>query len=153
MRRNEFGLSQSTRDLVKELRQNPSAPKPWPEERILAILSDIRRKQELAVIPDLIEAGLSDNTAIKTAARAIIRDLVELLPAESFPLLDESLRRGWGYVDYRRRLSPENVSGLWSSSPEDRAFVCLVASHRNGYVRAEVLKICGFRGKAKRIPE
>lgn len=113
------------------------------DERILAILQEIRNAREPAVIGDLIRLGLAEDDRLRTRARATIADLVALLPSEALPALDESLRHAWRYLNYWRRLRPEDVSGLQPSSTDDWTFVCLVASHPSGYVRAEAIKIVG----------
>jgi hypothetical protein len=85
--------------------------------------------------------GLADDGTVRLAARAAIRELLQLVPLESLPLLDEMLRRVWGHLEYWHGLRPESVPRLASVSVDDRVFVRLVASHRNGFVRAGALRL------------
>ena len=144
MRRNHFGISQPTSELLKELRLKPTLLEQWSgEERILAVLQEIGNAQEPAAIGALIGLGSADDGSLRTLARTTIRGLLTLLPLGDLPALDESIRGAWGYLDYWHRLRPKDVSGLQPSSADDWAFVRLMASHQSGYVRAETIKIIG----------
>lgn len=111
------------------------------DHRTLRIIEEIGVAKEPAAISDLMPLGLAENRSVQMAARAAIRELLELVPFKSLPLLYESLRRVWGYLEYWHGLRPESVRGLTSVSIDDKVFVRLVASHRSGYVRAEALRL------------
>jgi hypothetical protein len=153
MRKSHFGISQPTRDLVKELWRKPTLlERLTGDERTLTVLQKIRNAREPAAIRELISLGLARNDRLRTVARATIGDLVALLPLEVLPALDESFRRAWGYLEYWHGLRPEDVSALQPSSTDDWAFVRLMASHRSGYVRAETIKIIGDDPSSDSLP-
>ena len=153
MRKNLFGLSPATRELVRELWQKRTLrDRLTGDHRTGRIIEEIRTAKEPAAIGDLMPLGLADNESVRVAARAAIRELLELLPLESLPLLDETLRRVWGYLEYWHGLRPESVPGLASVSVDDKAFVRLVASHRSGFVRAEALRLLSNDESLEVIP-
>jgi HEAT repeat protein len=153
MRKNLFGLSPATRDLVRELWQKRTLrDRLTGDHRTQGIIEEIRIAKEPAAIGDLMPLGLADNRSVRVATRAAIRELLELVPFESLPLLDEMLRRVWGYLEYWHGLRPENVPGLASVSIDDKVFVRLVASHRSGFVRAEALRLLSNDESPEVIP-
>jgi HEAT repeat protein len=153
LRKNLFGLSPATRELVRELWQKRTLrDRLTGDHRSLRLIEEIRTAQEPAAIGDLMPLGLADNRGVQVAARAAIRELLELVPFEFLPLLDETLRRVWGYLEYWHGLRPENVRSLAPVSIDDKVFVRLVASHRNGYVRAEALRLLSDDESLEVIP-
>jgi hypothetical protein len=153
VRKNLFGLSTTTRELVRELWQKRTLrDRLTGDHRTLRIIEEIRIGKEPAAIGDLMPLGLADNRSLQMASRAAIRELLELVPFESLPLLDDTLRRVWGYLEYWHGLRPESVHGLASASIDDKVFVRLVASHRSGYVRAEALRLLSNDESIEVIP-
>jgi HEAT repeat protein len=153
MSKNLFGLSPATRDLVRELWQKRTLrDRLTGDQRTLRLIEEIRIAREPAAIGDLMPLGLADNRSVQVAARAAIRELVELVPFESLPILDETLRRVWGYLEYWHGLRPESVRSLAPVSIDDKVFVRLVASHRSGYVRAEALHLLSDDKSPEVIP-
>jgi HEAT repeat protein len=153
MRKNDFGLSPATRELVRELWQERTLRDRFTgDRRTQRIIEEIRAAKQPAAIGDLMPLGLADSESIRAAARAAIRELLELLPLESLPLLDEALRRVWGYPEYWHGLRPESVRGLASVSIDDKVFVRLVASHRSGFVRAETLRLLSNDDSPEALP-
>jgi HEAT repeat protein len=153
VRKNLLCLSPATRELVRELWQKRTLiDRLTGDRRTLRIIEEIRTAKEPAAIGDLMPLGLADNESVRAAARAAIRELLELLPLDSLPLLDEALRRVWGYLEYWHGLRPESVRGLESHSIDDKVFVRLVASHRSGYVRNEALRLLSDDESLEVIP-
>jgi len=144
MRKDVLSLSTPIRDLARELWRKPVlGTDRTGDRRILEIIERIRQAREPGAIADLMSLGLADETNIRSSARAAIAELVNLLSPESLAPLDEALRRAWGYLDYWHGLRPDVVSSLRPLTRDDVVFSRLIASHRNGYVRDEALKLPG----------
>jgi hypothetical protein len=142
MQKDYFGISESTLALVKELWRKPTLLEQWAGDvRILGILREIRKAREPGTIGDLLGLGLNRDDLLRAEARSIIRELVALLPLEALPTLDQIIRRAWVRLDHWDRLRPKDVSDLQPATADDWVFVCLIASHQSGYVRAEAIRI------------
>jgi hypothetical protein len=149
--KNLLALSPGTRQLIRDLWQT-LRDRFASDQRAPRIIEEIRLAREPGAIGDLMAFGLADDIHIRTAARSAIRELLELVSLESLPLLDEMLRREWGYLEYWQGIRPESISSLASVSLDDRAFLRLVASHRNGFVRAEALRLLSNDDSREVIP-
>jgi HEAT repeat protein len=153
VRKNLFRLSPVIRDLARELWYRPTLRDRLTIDRqTLNIIEEIRLAKEPAAICELMPFGLADSRNVQMAARAAIRELLELVPFEYLPLLDERLRRTMGYLENWRGLRPESVHRLASTSLDDQVFVRLVASHWSGYVRAEALRLLSEDRSLDAIP-
>jgi len=153
MRKNLLGRSPATRELVRELWQCRTLRDSLTgDQRAQLIIEGIRIAKEQAAIGDLMPWGLSDNGGVRVAARAAIRELLELVPLESLPLLDQTLRRAWTYLEHWDGLRPESIPPLVSASTDDKAFVRVLASHRSGFVRAEALRLLSNDQSPEAIP-
>jgi hypothetical protein len=153
VRKNLFGLSPATRNLIRELWLKPTSREQWTnDERTLGLIEEIRIAKEPATVGELMPLGFSDQDSIRRAARATIKELVALVPLDFLPLLDESLRRPSHYLGDWHGLRPERVCCFPVRSHDDAVFMRLVASHRSGYVRAEALKLFESDLSAEALP-
>src|SRR5579864_6678047 len=153
MRKDMFAISPAVRELIKELWAAPTLRERWMgDERVTAVIRKIREAGGPGAIGDLLRPAFDEREEVRTVAREAIAELVALLPADALPRLDESVRRSWAYLEYWRAIRPEIVGGMQTVSAGDRALVCLMASHRNGYVREEALRVMGGDSSIEVVP-
>ena len=106
---------------------------------------------EPGAIPGLMAIGASRHRGVSAAARSAIYRLYQLLPVQALSTLDDQIRRTWGDQQWYS-FDPEHVDGIDLLTDADRVFLGLVGSHRNGYVRAAVLRAMVADGSAKLVP-
>jgi hypothetical protein len=137
-------LSLATRTLLTKLTSWRTLNQRWQGSAdTLALLDDIASACEPLAIPELMSFGLAENDHIRTKARSIIWRLFERIPTDALPLLDESLRRSWGHLEDWYGMKPERVETMAAGCDADRLYLALLTCHRNGYVRAEALRVLG----------
>jgi hypothetical protein len=148
-----FNRSRALRELLGELWQPQTlAARLTGNYRIVAAIEKIRNTKDTSAICDLMPLALADSRKVQIAARKAIAELLQLLPFEALPLLDESLRNTGSPYDAWHKLRPEEIRKLEVKSIEEKSFTRLLASHRSGYVRAEALRLCAEDNSPDLIP-
>jgi len=147
------GLSPDTMELTTSLYRKPGLLDRWnADARTIATIHQIGATNEPAAIRDLMSFGLSRDSEVRVAARLTIQHLFSLVPVEAMPLLDEWLRRTWGQLEDWYGLRADVLSGLELKNRSDQIFLGLIASHRNGFVRAEAVRILGLDESEAVVP-
>jgi HEAT repeat protein len=147
------GLTLTVQTLIGKLMSWSTLSQRWSgSDDTALLLEQVGSAAEPLAIPSLISFALADNAEVRAKAKSSIRHLLAQIRAESLPFLDESLRRSWGQVEDWYGLKPGAVKELGGDTDEDVVFLGLVSCHRNGYVRAEALRILGSKPSGLIIP-
>jgi hypothetical protein len=147
------GLTLSAQTLVSKLMSWSTLSQRWSgSSDTTALLEQIGVAAEPLAIPTLISFGLAHNLEVRAKAKSTIRHLFAQVPTESLPLLDESLRQSWGQVEDWYGMKPNAIERLGGDTDEDLVFIGLVSCHRNGFVRAEALRVLGSKPSGVIIP-
>lgn len=146
------GLSPATKELLHPLLAWPSIQARWRGE-----LDTVSRIQSIAdlgeahAIPNLLSYAFASNHDVRAEARFAIRRLLEQLPLEQLPALDEALRTAWAHLEDWYGLKP-SAKKLEAHIPDDLILLALMSAHRSGYVRAEVIHALGKDSSGTAIP-
>jgi hypothetical protein len=66
--------------------------------------------------------------------------------------LDDSLRRSWGQLNDWYGIRLDGIDNISQENDDDRVFLGLTASHRNGHVRAAAVRALGLETSSLVIP-
>jgi len=135
---NLFALTPAIRDLVNEIWRARRFRENW---RIAEIIEAVRAAKEPGAIRDLLYLAWVNDSESRVSVQDALRELIRLVPVDLLPMLEDSLRRGWGATDYWVGLRAENLASLASASPGYADLLRLTTMHRDGYVRAEALRL------------
>ena len=118
------------------------------------ILAQIAASREFRVVPALLTILARNDSLSPHAARAIAALVHGAGPAD-VAWLDEQARSGaymFSHDDAWWTLAPDGVARLAATAGFDPAILGLLASHRNGYVRAAAVERLGAVTTGQEIP-
>ena len=109
---------------------------------------------EIRVVPDLLPLLAADDALTPHAARTVAGLLRDVTPVQ-LAWIDEQARHGSEWQPWRnvwRELTPGAVSRLAHAAALDTVAIGLLASHRNGFVRAAAIDALGERDDGRALP-
>lgn len=112
-----------------------------------ACLAQLAASREIRVVPDLLPLLAADDALTPDAARTVAALLRDVTPTQ-LAWIDERARTGSDWHAWRntwRELRPGTVSRLAHAATLETAAIGLLASHRNGFVRAAAIEALGQR--------
>lgn len=139
-------LSEQTQTLVQQLHDVLSSNwwllRPGREERIVALLEQIKERGEAAAFCIVARCLFESPKQIKTSASRTIHHLLSLVSPDRLIQLSNTIGRPWGWYisDDWDKLKPQGIFALLVDPDSQAAVLGLLSFHRNGYVRHEAIR-------------
>jgi HEAT repeat protein len=118
----------------------------------LSIIEQLGETRDPLVIPQLMSFASAPNAEVRVSARSVIYRLFQGVPLEALPLLDHALRTSWAHLEDWYGMKPYDLGRITGDTDADQLYLALTSCHRNGFVRAEALRLLGAGSSEIIIP-